>query len=152
MSVIVLKRECRGMKLRPLVSMVETRGPGGKQWRRVGASSTTTRSMAMIALASRSHRLLTAIETRIRGCRQGGVERWRPGGGSPLRHASRSQGGRVDAPRMPHREEWSGEGCLTESRVRTKLSTSIERVAPSRGLSSAFLLRTMAGDDAAGGA
>jgi len=35
------------------------------------------------------------------------------------------------------------KGCLTESRVRTKLSTSIERVAPSRGLSSAFLLRTM---------
>jgi len=62
------------MKLRPLVSVVETRGPGSKQWRHVEALSTTTRSMAIIALASGSHRLSNAIEKRVRVRGHVGVE------------------------------------------------------------------------------
>jgi hypothetical protein len=62
------------MELRPLVSIVETRGSEGKQWRRVEALSRPTRSMAIIALAMRSHGLLNAIEIRVRVCGHVGVE------------------------------------------------------------------------------
>lgn len=45
--------------------------------------------------------------------------------------------------RVLDEEEWRRWRTLTESLVRTKLSTSIERVAPSFCLSSAFLARAM---------
>ncbi len=62
------------MELRPLVSDVETRGPQGKQWRRVEAFNTAMRSMAIFAPAIRSHELLKTIETRVEQCAYFGVE------------------------------------------------------------------------------